>query len=166
MCTVSSEHPASHIDHSLVLCFRIGLEQIYQLTRNGSHILRVTLKDWSGNTAHAEYSNFRVDDEAGLYRLRYGSFIGGTAGDALGYGSYPHKNQAFSTPDNDNDNTSTDCAGHYRSGWWFNGCFAANLNGRRLTSSNIGETRGIHWWTWKNQWYSMKRASMKIRRVA
>eukprot|EP00731_Ephydatia_muelleri_P026639 Em0018g739a len=41
-----------------------------------------------------------------------------------------HNGQSFSTPDKDNDaSLLTNCAQVYSSGWWFNSCYNANLNG-------------------------------------
>ena len=41
-----------------------------------------------------------------------------------------HIGMKFSTPDQDNDlNKRANCAKQDRSGWWFNSCSAANLNG-------------------------------------
>ena len=141
------------------------MEHIYQLTRSGSHILRVTLEDWDGTTRYAEYSEFHLEDKQDKYRLRYGGFIGGAAGDALEFAVEGYaRNQPFSTPDNDNDQASGDyCTGHYQSGWWFRNCFYANLNGVYQTSSSHGSYHGIQWYTWKPT-YSFKGASMMIRR--
>lgn len=51
------------------------------------------------------------------------------------------------------------------SGWWFNDCFAANLNGQYdancKTSSNGG---GIIWMPWEGNKVSLKYAQMMIRR--
>nr|KAG5692427.1 hypothetical protein BaRGS_032480 [Batillaria attramentaria] len=41
-----------------------------------------------------------------------------------------HNGQPFSTIDSDNDNSPTNCAAQTRSGWWFNHCAQANLNGQ------------------------------------
>ena len=121
----------------------------------------MTLEDWDGTTKYAEYSEFRLEDEEDKYRLRYGGFLGGEAGDAL----RGHNNQPFSTPDNDNDQVSAyHCAETYRSGWWFYRCFYANLNGPYQTSSSVGAgQRGIRWMAW-SKYYSFKGASMMVRR--
>ena len=34
----------------------------------------------------------------------------------------------FSTPDNDNDKNSGNCAAKYKSGWWHNNCYTININ--------------------------------------
>ena len=48
-------------------------------------------------------------------------------------GKNKHKNDLlgakFSTPDRDNDKSSTNCAAAQKSGWWFNDCTNVNLNG-------------------------------------
>ena len=39
-----------------------------------------------------------------------------------------HNKMYFSTPDNDNDKWSSNCADSNKSGWWFNSCDSINLN--------------------------------------
>ena len=43
------------------------------------------------------------------------------------------------------------CAFYYKSGWWFDSCFAANLNGKYYESSYNGNgiRDGIYWGKWK-----------------
>lgn len=50
----------------------------------------------------------------------------GNATDALRESNH----QPFSTIDNDNDVSTTDCAKFYAAGWWYKHCHYANLNGR------------------------------------
>jgi len=59
------------------------------LTANKRQRLRIDLKDWEGNTAYAEYNNFRVDSEFEKYRL---SSLGNYTGTA---GRYDMKNAHF-----------------------------------------------------------------------
>ena len=79
----------------------------------------------------------------------------GTAGDSLGY----HRGLPFTTKDRDNDRSSDNCALGAKGAWWFNICHRSNLNGVLLN----GDGRGVTWFHWKNNWYSMKRSEMKIR---
>ena len=82
---------------------------------------------------------------------------------AQGYGQKDiaktvHVGMKFSTPDRDNDkNRRTNCAQQDRSGWWFNSCSAANLNGFYHGGKySAEETRtgefddGVLWNTWTN----------------
>lgn len=47
------------------------------------------------------------------------------AGDSLIYSN----NMKFSTADQDNDNSTTNCADTYKTAGWFKSCFTANING-------------------------------------
>ena len=98
-------------------------------------------------------------------------------GDSLGQF---HAGLNFSTPDNDNDNTpangvTTNCAWYYHSGWWFDYCLHANLNGVYLSNYLADFNEGIQWEEWTTYHnvnttgldmnrYSMKTATMKIRK--
>lgn len=61
-----------------------------------------------------------VEDEEHQYRLHVSGFSG-TVQDSF---SWYHDEQSFSTPDSGNI-----CAEISHSGWWYNQCFYANLNG-------------------------------------
>lgn len=76
----------------------LGLEFIHWLTRQGSYVLRVTMEDWSGRQAYAEYSTFALEPENDFYRLRLGRYQG-NAGDSLSW----HNGRQFSTLDRDHD---------------------------------------------------------------
>lgn len=47
-------------------------------------------------------------------------------GDSLTKGS---NNMKFSTADQDNDNSTTNCADKYKTAGWLKSCFTANING-------------------------------------
>ena len=57
-----------------------GLEKVRHLTSQGHWNLRVDLRDKSGNSAYAAYSNFRLGTEESFYPLLYGTYTEGTAG--------------------------------------------------------------------------------------
>lgn len=83
---------------------------------------------------------FRLGSEDDMYRLTYGFFFGGDAGDAFNgfdFGDDPsdrfytsHNGMQFSTFDKDNDKYNENCAQQEGSGWWMNRCHAAHLNGK------------------------------------
>ena len=85
----------------------------------------------------------------------------GTAGDSLSY----HRDAAFTTKDKDNDQDSSNCAKVYKGAWWYRACHHSNLNGRYLYGNHSSYADGVNWKSWKGQYYSVKKAEMKIRPV-
>ncbi|XP_059199174.1 fibrinogen gamma chain [Centropristis striata] len=163
--------------------FWLGNEKIHLLTTATTTIptvLRIELVDWDGTKKYADYTMFRVGPEVDMYRLTYGYYFGGDAGDAFdGYdfGDDPsdkfytsHNGMQFSTHDKDNDKYDGNCAQQDGSGWWMNRCHAAHLNGKyyqggKYTEKDAGEfgyDNGIIWVTWHTRWYSLKETTMKI----
>nr|AGT29865.1 fibrinogen gamma-like protein [Trachidermus fasciatus] len=162
--------------------FWLGNEKIHLLTANTAMptVLRIELVDWSGNKRYADYTMFRLGPEVDMYRLTYGYYFGGDAGDAFDgfdFGDDPsdkfytsHNGMQFSTVDKDNDKYQGSCAQQDGSGWWMNRCHAAHLNGKyyqggTYTEKDAGEfgyDNGIIWVTWHNRWYSLKETTMKI----
>nr|XP_039251010.1 uncharacterized protein LOC120328557 isoform X1 [Styela clava] len=154
----------------------IGLEQMHLLTTGSNRqktkmSLRVDLKDWSDVSQFAYYKVFRVSNEEKNYRLFVKNYHG-NAGNALQYGeSYNHNGQGFTTNDRDNDGyTHGNCGQYYSSGWWYNACFAANLNGKYYKGNYRGIQDGIYWGTWyrlndaaTDSRHSFKYVDMKIR---
>ena len=77
-------------------------------------------------------------------------------GDSLNY----HEGSEFSTRDNGPD---PGCATNGKdSGWWFNGCHTANLNGYYYTSNPTPDDGGISWIDRRWYEYSYKFAQMKV----
>ena len=62
--------------------FSLGNDNLHRLTGNDDAILRVDLEDFDGDTRYAEYTTFKVADEADNYRLLIGGYSG-TAGDSM-----------------------------------------------------------------------------------
>ncbi|XP_057693766.1 titin-like [Corythoichthys intestinalis] len=131
--------------------FWLGNQHIHLLTRSRDMTLRVELEDFSGIAGYAEYEHFKVASERMRFKLTLGGYSG-TAGNALRFSStFDHSNQAFTTPDRDNDRyPSGNCGAYYSSGWWFNACMAANLNGRYYKGKYKGVRDGIYWGAWHN----------------
>ena len=81
-----------------------------------------------GPTRPSEYIAGADDN----YRLTIGEGEG-TGFDVMAY----HNNQQFSTYDRDNDNwVGVNCAFSRQGGWWYDGCYYANLNGPHTVPSN------------------------------
>ncbi|ELK08856.1 Fibrinogen-like protein 1 [Pteropus alecto] len=148
----------------------LGNKNLHLLTIQGDYALKIDLADFGKNSRYAHYKNFKVGDEKNFYELDIGEYSG-TAGDALAVNFHPevqwwgsHQRMKFSTWDRDNDNYEGNCAEEEQSGWWFNRCHSANLNGLYYPGSYRAKTdNGIVWHTWHGWWYSLKSVVMKIR---
>ncbi|CAK8691708.1 unnamed protein product [Clavelina lepadiformis] len=106
-----------------------GLSKINKLTRCGNCRLRVDLWDFDGVFNFANYSTFRVENEAKLFRLEVAGYRGNATSKLINHNGMP-----FTTYDEDNDNNDEfNCATRYGyewGGWWFNNCwFAVMGNG-------------------------------------
>ncbi|KAG7261379.1 hypothetical protein CRUP_036093 [Coryphaenoides rupestris] len=121
--------------------FWLGNEHIHVLLSEGQNLLKIDLTDWSGQTNHAFYQNFRIGNEKDSYRLQYGQYSG-RAGDALTAGGGVEQWSA--------------CV---------NGMHAANLNGKFYRSGEYkgGYDNGVVWGTWRGLWYSLRHTAMKFR---
>ncbi|EDS41777.1 conserved hypothetical protein [Culex quinquefasciatus] len=94
--------------------FWLGLEKIYQLTKEGTWELIVELRDFHDNYKYARYSEFALGNEREKYALSELGTYSGTAGDYLKY----HKGMKFSTFDNENDvDDSRHCAEEFHGAW-------------------------------------------------
>uniref|UniRef100_A0A672PYF0 Fibrinogen C-terminal domain-containing protein n=1 Tax=Sinocyclocheilus grahami TaxID=75366 RepID=A0A672PYF0_SINGR len=140
----------------------LGLENIYQLTRNNKYMLRVDLEDFGGNKVFALYSSFSVGPEADEYKLKVSGFTDGGAGDSLS----GHNGYKFSTFDKDQDVYENNCAKLYLGGFWYSACHNTNPNGIYLWGEDgTHYAIGNVWSSWKGYAVGMKSISMKIKRV-
>ncbi|XP_061166600.1 uncharacterized protein LOC133175501 [Saccostrea echinata] len=144
-----------------------GTERLYNVTHNRTNlVLRIDMMDWDNNTAYAEYDNFSIGSESEQFKLTVGGYRG-TAGDALNFywKVFSHNGMKFSTKDRDNDNFRTNCAQVYHGGFWYNGCWAANLNGVYYHTPDYNSSihDGLEYFTWKRTKYSLKMVEMKFR---
>lgn len=131
--------------------FWLGNDRIHLLTKSKDMVLRIELEDIAGVHEYAKYDQFYVANEFLNYRLSLSSYSG-TAGDAMHFGKhFNHDQKFFTTRDRDNDMyPSGNCAAYYGSGWWFDACMSANLNGKYYTKKYKGKRDGIFWSTWHN----------------
>ena len=123
------------------------MKNIHRLISDGTKwALRIDLESFDGETAYAVYDTFAVSDAASKYTLSVGEFTG-TGGDSLKYpgtSAWLHNGMPFTTLDRDNDRDRGNCANDHKGAWWYNNCFAANLNGKYLgPSGNVW--KGVVW---------------------
>lgn len=131
--------------------FWLGNDHIHLLTKAKDMILRVDMEDFEGVREYAKYDEFYVANEYLRYRLSVSGYSG-TAGNAISFNKhFNHDQKFFSTPDRDNDMyPSGNCGAYYSSGWWFDACMSANLNGKYYHKRYKGVRNGIFWGTWHN----------------
>nr|XP_033815003.1 fibroleukin [Geotrypetes seraphini] len=129
--------------------FWLGNDRMHLLTKSNDMQLRIELEDFKGVKEYAKYKQFYVANEYLKYRLTVGGYDG-SAGDALHFSKkYNHDQKFFTTPDKDNDKyPSGNCGAYYSSGWWFDACMSANLNGKYYHKDYKGVRNGIFWGTW------------------
>ncbi|XP_068109621.1 angiopoietin-related protein 5-like isoform X2 [Hyperolius riggenbachi] len=138
----------------------LGLKYMSNLTNQMKKTckLRIELEDFSNNTAYAEYSSICISNKEN-YKLTLGQYSG-TAGDAFeGDANNRQHGMFFSTLDNSHDNCKPrcfiadqayrSCGEIFSSGWWFNACGAANLNGLYLKDEYTDMLAYIAWPTWR-----------------
>ncbi|KAI7791888.1 fibrinogen-like 2a [Triplophysa rosa] len=151
----------------------LGNDKIHLLTKAKDMVLRIELEDFDGTRGYAKYDQFYVSNEFLHYRLSLSGYSG-TAGNALQFSKhFNHDQKFFTTPDRDNDMyPSGNCGAYYGSGWWFDACMSANLNGKYYKTKYKGKRDGIFWGTWHNltsEYYptnyrqAFKRVKMMIR---
>lgn len=131
--------------------FWLGNDHIHLLTKAKDMVLRIDLEDFEGIREYAKYDEFYVANEFLRYRLSVSGYSG-TAGNAISFNKhFNHDQKFFSTPDRDNDMyPSGNCGAYYSSGWWFDACMSANLNGKYYHKRYKGVRNGIFWGTWHN----------------
>ncbi|CAG2228796.1 Ficolin-1-A,Ryncolin-1,Fibrinogen C domain-containing protein 1,Tenascin-N,Angiopoietin-related protein 7,Ficolin-3,Fibrinogen C domain-containing protein 1-B,Fibrinogen-like protein 1,Ficolin-1,Angiopoietin-4,Tenascin-R,Ryncolin-2,Techylectin-5B,Fibrinogen C domain-containing protein 1-A,Microfibril-associated glycoprotein 4,Fibrinogen-like protein A,Ryncolin-3,Tenascin-X,Ficolin-2,Tenascin,Ryncolin-4,Techylectin-like protein [Mytilus edulis] len=140
--------------------FWLGNKKLHVLTQEHTE-LRVDVMAWDNEKRYAKYSTFRLGDASSKYTL----YVDGYSGDA-GDGLALHHEVKFSTRDQDNDVQRKDCAGSNKGAWWYENCSHSSLNGQYIkgTDGVAGKNLGINWEKFKGDYYSMKTASMKLRR--
>ncbi|CAC5380088.1 Fibrinogen-like protein A,Ryncolin-4,Angiopoietin-related protein 7,Ficolin-1-B,Techylectin-5A,Ficolin-2,Ryncolin-1,Tenascin-R,Fibrinogen-like protein 1,Angiopoietin-1,Fibrinogen C domain-containing protein 1-A,Fibrinogen C domain-containing protein 1-B,Tenascin-N,Ryncolin-3,Tenascin,Fibrinogen C domain-containing protein 1,Ryncolin-2,Microfibril-associated glycoprotein 4,Ficolin-1-A,Ficolin-1,Techylectin-like protein,Angiopoietin-4 [Mytilus coruscus] len=139
--------------------FWIGNKYLHILTQVPTE-LRIDLMAWDNDKRYAKYSTFVIGDAESKYTLSVDRFSG-DAGDGLDY----HHGLKFSTFDQDNTKTGTKCAAKNKGAWWYDNCSFSSLNGEYLkTNGRADQNMGINWEKFKGDHYSLKSASMMLRR--
>ncbi|XP_063437212.1 angiopoietin-related protein 7-like [Mytilus trossulus] len=140
--------------------FWIGNKYLHILTQVPTE-LRIDVKAWDFQMRYAEYSTFVIGDAKSKYTLSIDGFHG-DAGDGLEY----HDGRQFSTYDQDNSHEVRHCAKRNRGAWWYGFCSHSSLNGVYLNGTNgtADKNVGVNWEKFKGDYYSLKSASMMLRR--
>ena len=102
-----------------------GLKVLSCFTEIGQWELRIDFQFENKTWSHLHYKQFKVGNSSAEYPLTIGGFTGITPKDP--FAIHPLNNMRFSTSDNDNDQSSGNCAVDY-GGWWHNNCFYINPN--------------------------------------
>ncbi|XP_071053037.1 angiopoietin-related protein 7-like [Onthophagus taurus] len=135
--------------------FWIGNNVLHRLSDKNDLKLRIELETFSGKKMWAEYKSFKIGNEDDYFRLKIGTYSG-NATDSFTY----HNNMYFSTIDKLVSKDGRTCPLAFHSGWWFNNCLKANLNGV-YRKAEIKAYRGIHWNNWNYQ-ICLKQVEMMI----
>merc|ERR1712137_5941 len=167
--------------------FWLGNEYLFNIQEN-KNALVVDMGRVNGQNALVKYGNFEIGNERSGYQLRaadefsddecgakVGNSLAGSDFGDQGYGQADkrktnHIGMKFSTKDRDNDKARASCASQDRSGWWFNNCSAANLNGifhggkYSQKDTATGEfDDGILWNSWtQDKWEALVKTQMAV----
>jgi len=167
--------------------FWLGNEYLFNIQEN-KNALVVDMGRVNGQNALVKYGNFEIGNERSGYQLRaadefsddecgarVGNSLAGSDFGDQGYGKADktktnHIGMKFTTKDRDNDRARANCATQDRSGWWFNNCSAANLNGifhggkYSQKDTATGEfDDGILWNSWtQDKWEALVKTQMAV----
>ena len=109
----------------LTMDFWYGLSAMHCLTQRGQWEMRVDYQKNDKTWSYLHYNQFSVGSASEEYPLTVGGFTGvGTDH----FAARPLNGMKFTTPDNDNDKSSSNCAIDNKSGWWHNNCHNININ--------------------------------------
>ncbi|XP_073847165.1 ryncolin-4-like [Musca autumnalis] len=139
--------------------FFIGLDKLNKLTNSRPYELLIVMEDWENDCRYARYDQFIIGTEAEKYVLKSLGKYSGSAADSLSYSL----GQRFSTKDQDNDVWNKNCAVEYTGAWWYKECHRSNLNGSYLKGKTTEYAKGIVWYHFKGDYYSLKFVEMILR---
>ena len=103
-----------------------GLKALNCFTETGQWELRIDFQFNNKTWSHLHYKQFKVGSSSAEYPLTIGEFTGITPADP--FVTRPLNGMRFSTPDNDNDRSSGNCAASDKTGWWHNNCHNISPN--------------------------------------
>ena len=99
----------------------LGLEKLHLITTSACYRLNFFVHASDHENHHISYKKFKVENESTGYRVTmvYAFGIDGMLSPVPSFNSY---GMSFSTFDNDNDMSDSNCAMDYQAGWWYNNC--------------------------------------------
>ncbi|XP_053673350.1 ficolin-2-like [Anopheles nili] len=139
--------------------FWLGNQYIYQLTTEKPREIVFMMEDFEGGKAVAKYASFKMGDQTEKYILKSLGSFSGNAGDSLSR----NVGSKFSTPDMDNDKSSSHCALLYAGGWWYDDCHLSNLNGQYMKGPTSVYAKSMCWSSFKGFHYSLKISRIMVR---
>ena len=98
--------------------FWAGLELMHTLTQRGQREMRVDYQDNNKAWFYLHHYQFSVGSASVKYLLTVGGYSGSISSSHALY----YNRVTFSTPDNDNDESSGNCATDSKSGNWYKHC--------------------------------------------
>ena len=102
--------------------FWAGLELMHTLTQRGQWEMRADYQNNDKTWLYLHYNSFSVGSAGEEYPLT----VGGLIRSSRWFNG--HNGTKFSTPDNDNDKWSSNCAAGQKSGWWYTNCYSIDIN--------------------------------------
>ncbi|XP_035774639.1 fibrinogen C domain-containing protein 1-like [Anopheles albimanus] len=139
--------------------FWLGLEKIHQITKDRTHEMIIELKDFDGSYKYIRFREFGIGSESEQYALEHLTTYGGTLKNDMA----DNVGMKFSTKDRDNDKyQARHCAQYHESGWWYESCTYANLNGRYINAEDV---KSMFWWDFKTNREGLSYSRMMIREV-
>ena len=121
--------------------FWYGLKSIHCLTQGYPWEMKVNYEPKNGGWHNFYYNQFSVGSASEGYPLSIAGYRRGHGGHTDWFADHPLNGMKFSTPDNDNDRSSGNCAAQWKSGWWYNNCTSININ---TNNSYIGNEEVIY----------------------
>ena len=137
----------------------MSLTEMHNLTAAQPAILYLRFVTMAGGSAWAIYDSFAIGDAGSNFLLTVSGYRG-TAGDCL----EENNGSMFSTPDADNDLSTSHCASVRNGGFWFGDtsdqCGGANPNGKLGILSN--EKFVVHWFYYNHDFQEMRYFEMMM----
>ena len=143
--------------------FWLGLDAIHYLTEAQPMSLQIDVEPYHTPAVSISYQQFHVGDAASEYLLTITSDTPGynTLYTSMNY----HSGRRFSTYDNDNDISHSNCAEHCRAGWWFSSCHMLNLNGVYGGTSDLTVSNMVMLYLSDNGFEPIRTVTMKLRAI-